>query len=274
MEGCLQRIEALEGVVQEMGRSKQRADAQLRLWRMATCALVGLMLVVVPLQVGTAQGDADSKLQAFLQHLVVENDGADIIIRGANLHIQNGTGATDQKNGTGNLIVGYNPVPTEGTVDRSGSHNVVIGPRHTYSSYGGLVVGEANNLAGPWSFVAGGTGNQALRPHSTVSGGKNNAASGDGASVSGGSGNTASGDFATVTGGQANGARGTYSTVCGGENNVSEIRGAAVVGGNANKATGEYSAVLGGSMNEAKALLSTVCGGRKVVNDERESHQP
>jgi hypothetical protein len=186
MENWLHRIEALEVVVQEMNRTKRRMEAQLRLWRIGTGALTGLLLIILPLQTGRAQGDADAKLQALLQHLVIENGGADLIITDANLHIRNGAGRTDTRNGRGNLIVGYNERRTDGTNAEVGSHNLVVGPRHNFPSYGGLVVGFNSEIRGRYSSVTAGTHNVAL---------------GDGSSVTGGQRNTAQGDFFTIGGG-------------------------------------------------------------------------
>ena len=75
----------------------------------------------------------------------------DVIFAGCNVHVQNGQGGTDISNGVGNLIIGYNE--TGGSLARSGSHNVVIGPEHSYSSYGGLVAGFDNTLSGAFASV-------------------------------------------------------------------------------------------------------------------------
>jgi hypothetical protein len=102
----------------------------------------------------------------------------EVVISGANLRIVNGLGATDTTNGLGNLIVSYNEPRGDGTDARTGSHNVVIGKEHNFSSFGGAVVGLRNEINGVFAVV---------------SGGRFNTASGENASVSGGSGNIASG---------------------------------------------------------------------------------
>ena len=101
--------------------------------------------------------------------------------------------------GSGNLIVGYNELRFSDNV-RTGSHNVVMGIRNNFSSFGGLVVGDFNEISGEFSSVSGGT---------------SNTASGELASVSGGSFNTASGDFATVSGGFQRTAPGTNNWAAG-----------------------------------------------------------
>jgi hypothetical protein len=81
-----------------------------------------------------------------------------------------GSGTTDgTTNGLGNLIVGYNENVFAAT--RTGSHNLIIGVDHEYTSFAGLVAGWTNTISGP---------------HATVSGGSSNVASGWAASVSGG----------------------------------------------------------------------------------------
>ena len=96
--------------------------------------------------------------------------GPHIIFTGANVHIRSGSGYTDDApNGLGNLIVGYNENPW--TYARTGSHNMVIGPEHGYSSYGGFVAGVRNRISGVDSSVSGGRFNQANGNQSSVSGG-------------------------------------------------------------------------------------------------------
>ncbi len=107
-------------------------------------------------------------------------------------------GATnDSVPGLGNLVVGYNEVPLgELSVgDRGGSHNLIVGQEHKYSSFGGLVAGLRNTISGNNSTVRGGNDNTASGPTSSVSGGFENLASGFETSVSGGFNHTASGDF-------------------------------------------------------------------------------
>ena len=92
------------------------------------------------------------------------------------------------KNGTGNLIIGYNEAPQElgtGPNDRSGSHNLVIGAQHIYTSTGGLIAGFHNRLFGPSASVTGGTLNTAGRPYTSISGGSEHYADGASASAEG-----------------------------------------------------------------------------------------
>ena len=93
-----------------------------------------------------------------------------------------------------------------GTFTRSlsGSHNVVIGSGHGYSSFGGMVVGEANLITGKFAVVSAGAANTASGDYGGVSAGGSNTASGGYSGVSGGFGNTASGSFgSSVSGGDS-----------------------------------------------------------------------
>src|SRR5215831_2560118 len=102
--------------------------------------------------------------------------------RGVNVQIVNGTGSTStiDPKATGNLIIGYNEddgnargtctvsgpadsfegncTSDGGTFTRSlsGSHNLVIGSGHGYSSFGGIVVGQENLITGKFAVVSGG----------------------------------------------------------------------------------------------------------------------
>ncbi len=91
---------------------------------------------------------------------------------GVNVQLVSGSGSTNGTvNGLGNLIVGYNRVRTvPGDTDRSGSHNIIVGQCHNYSSYGGLVTGYWNTISGRYSSVGGGLGNTASVDFFNVSG--------------------------------------------------------------------------------------------------------
>jgi len=86
---------------------------------------------------------------AALKNLLadVSRNGNDIYIDGANLHIRDGSGDTaGQVNGLGNLIIGYNEIIGSGD-NRTGSHNLILGSRNNYGSYGGLVAGYNDTIA-------------------------------------------------------------------------------------------------------------------------------
>ena len=147
--------------------------------------------------------------------------GPHLIFERVNLHILSGSGSTDDggsPSGLGNLVVGYNEVPSGGLVagDRDGSHNIVLGPEHKYLSTGGFVAGFRNTISGRSASVSGGGDNTASGFASSVSGGNSNMASGSVSSVSGGRFNEASGIFSSVNAGNDNTASGSFSSVSGG----------------------------------------------------------
>ena len=180
-------------------------------------------LAAVQQAVTTLQGQVAALQSALTQAtatiacLQMAPSGVDLIVNGCNLHIRSGGGSTDAAlNGLGNLIVGYNENFYPG-FDRSGSHNVIIGRHHSYSSFGGLVAGEENNLSGPGASIVGGAENIASGRLATVSGGFQNVANGLGSSISGGFDNITSGLGSSVSGGFGNTASGQFATVSGGQ---------------------------------------------------------
>jgi len=178
--------------------------------------------------------------------------GTDLVAIGCNVHIQSGSGATDDNGsltGSGNLFVGYN----EGVSDdvQTGSHNLIIGDDHSFTSYGGLVAGRDNKISGQYASVTGGMSNEAGGYSSSVSGGRDNTASWFYASVSGGYYNEASGKDASVSGGVANEASGEYASVSGGYDNEASGLASSVSGGESNSAYGTSSSVSGGDSQGA-----------------------
>jgi hypothetical protein len=128
---------------------------------------------------GTAAPDQSAAIAALTARVTalettlagVSRSGNQIIIEGANLHIRSGSGATDGPvNGLGNLIIGYNELRGAGDA-RSGSHNLIVGREHNYSSYGGIVAGLRNATSAAFASVSGGRDNVAGGAQATVGGG-------------------------------------------------------------------------------------------------------
>lgn len=189
--------------------------------------------------------------------------GPHIVFEGVNVHIRSGTGATaDAASGLGNLIVGYNEAPDRlGATDRSGAHNLIVGPEHRFPGFGGFVAGFRNIISGDFASVSGGRLNQAGNATASVSGGFGNAARGENASISGGFGNIAAGTNASISGGFNNAANGDTASVSGGSGNVARGVSSSVTGGASNTAIGRTSSVTGGANNIANAEFSGVAGG-------------
>lgn len=84
-------------------------------------------------------------IRDFADFLSVDSEAAAIRIVGANVQIVSGTGFTNDDGdltGLGNLIIGYND--SDGTEDRTGSHNLIVGDGHDWTSYGSTVLGKEN----------------------------------------------------------------------------------------------------------------------------------
>ncbi len=114
-----------------------------------------------------------------------------VIFEGVNIHVHGGSGETDDDDGSdmmddadesessaglGNLIIGYNERDSKDFQDRSGSHNLMIGPKHSYSGSGGLVVGRSNSVSGISASISRGRRNTASGKNSSVVGGEDNEA--------------------------------------------------------------------------------------------------
>jgi hypothetical protein len=223
-------------------------------------------------------GAEQTALKSILPYITLLSKGVDgkptIEFSGVNVEVLSGAGKTNAAvNGEGNLIIGYNELP--GT--QTGSHNLVIGDGHSFTSYGGLVAGHDNTVSGPYATVAGGEGNVATGAEAAVMGGTLNLASGAFSSVAGGcenlsgSGSPLSGSCTegaqSILGGFENTASGVESTVSGGEVNAANGGAASIAGGQFNTASGGAASVAGGDENEASesntasATASSVLGG-------------
>ncbi|UCD85171.1 MAG: hypothetical protein JSU92_02980 [Deltaproteobacteria bacterium] len=187
--------------------------------------------------------------------------GPHVILTGANLHVRSGGGSTAAAvNGVGNLIMGYNEYLSG---NRGGSHNLIVGTQHNYSSYGGFLAGYRNTVTTRYASVSGGADNTASGDYASVSGGYLNVASGVAASISGGYLNTASSYESSVSGGRENTASGDYSSVSGGEKNMASGYASSASGGRENTASDAYSSVSGGRENTVSGWYSSVSGGRE-----------
>jgi hypothetical protein len=216
------------------------------------------------LAAGLDAAEADlAGIEPLADYLEVDSATDAVRFVGANVYVQSGAGGTHAAvNGRGNLIVGYDE---DNGDTKSGSHNLVVGRHHTYTSYSGLVAGSNNAIIKPVATVSGGFYNTASGAGATVSGGMYNFATGPYASVTAGNANVASAPYSTVSGGLYNAASGDYSSVTGGWSNAASAPYATVSGGRGNLATGTHSSVTGGWWSEAAGHISTVAGGNEVI---------
>jgi hypothetical protein len=131
------------------------------------------------------------------QYVWVDTETDSVYFEGANVYIQSGSGATDDNTsillggdgtgsmrGLGNLIIGYDEdagdrYGPEWANDKNGSHNLVVGPFHSYANAGGLLGGWYNTTSGIYASVSGGFFNDASGVSASISGGTENTASVD-----------------------------------------------------------------------------------------------
>jgi hypothetical protein len=223
-----------------------------KIFSLPTLAILGLFSTAAQADDYVLIAESDSGCRLFI-------DGIDLVAEGCNVHIRNGEGYTEIGNDRGNLIVGYDEEEEDDL--KQGSHNLVVGPRHSYSSVGGLVAGHDNEISGNYASVTGGYDNAARGAASSISGGARNQADDYGASVAGGVSNQATGSCAAVSGGMGNSASGLGSLSAGGLQNDSSGYGSATTGGRYGEAQGFASISLGGQDNLSDGSYSVVVGG-------------
>ena len=80
----------------------------------------------------------------------------DVKVSSGNLVVQNGTNNTATANGKGNVVIGYNATRGPHKDKRGGSHNLVVGDKQNYASYGGIVGGYQNEISGKYATAAAG----------------------------------------------------------------------------------------------------------------------
>ena len=173
-----------------MARMKRRLRAT---WTLAFVGTIGTFVLGANPEARAQFGVTLTSLHNRL--MVVENKTQDmsrltdpetgqptVRFSGVNVQIVDGSGDTGGPvNGAGNLIVGYSEREDWsdiGPVARTGSHNLIVGDRHNYSSSGGLVAGYSNTISALYASVSAGINNTASGRYSSVSTGINNTASG------------------------------------------------------------------------------------------------
>jgi hypothetical protein len=171
----------------------------------------------------------DPSTQAAIADLLavvtVDLPAATLTITGVNVYVQSGSGTTDDGGapvGLGNLVLGYDEGSADGSDLKTGSHNLVIGPEHSYTGVGGIVAGEDNWLLADHSAILAGNKNEVSGPYSAALSGKNHVVSGDGAAVIAGDSNVVSSSWGVVVGGYTNTTAGFKSVIVGGSSNRTE----------------------------------------------------
>ena len=111
-----------------------------------------------------------------------------VVFQSVNLQIISGSGSTaGVVNGEGNLVIGY--AENSGNRPRTGSHNLIVGSENGWTSFGGIVGGQSNQLTGKYATVFG--ANNVASGAWAFLAGQHNRASGSSSSVLGGNGNSA-----------------------------------------------------------------------------------
>jgi hypothetical protein len=135
------RLDALEHQVHTLYQQAHAVDRRLRWWRRLAWGLGVLGVLGWTLQAVTAGDgaalpfpDRFAALERKLAPLTFDAATNEVVITGANLRLQNGMGSTETTNGLGNLLVGYHEPRDSGEDRQTGSHNVVVGKQHQFSS--------------------------------------------------------------------------------------------------------------------------------------------
>jgi hypothetical protein len=153
--------------------------------------------------------------------------GTDLTFSGVNVYVNNGSGATANTNGLGNLIVGYNEANLDsygvaakapGTQTRVGSHNLIVGRGHEYTSYGSFISGQGNESTASYNAITGGSFNTAGGYGDLLAGSFNIATGADDALIAGAN-NSITSDYSSITGGTSNYVSGHWSSISGGQSN-------------------------------------------------------
>jgi hypothetical protein len=188
-----------------------------------------------------------SGIADLAEYLSVDTATDSVIFSGANVYIQDGSGDTaGATNSLGNLIIGYSEQGSA-SYGRNGSHNLVVGAEHEWTSYGGVVAGYRNTITGVSASILGGDYNIASGTYAAIAGGEGNNSTGRATAVAGGAYNEASGSAASVAGGNSNRATAEVGTVGGGWGNTASFTSSHVSGGRNNEAAHNASVVVGGN---------------------------
>lgn len=218
-------------------------------------------------------------LETLLADVTRDNGGPGgtdrLLFTGMNLQLVDGTGNTqctgddldggtngsgETCNGEGNLIIGYNE-DAFSPATRTGSHSLVVGQFHSWTTYGHILGGVGNTASDANTSVLGGRGNVASGPEAAILGGNTNVATGRRSAITGGLFNEATGQESVAVGGRENIASGTSSTAGGGYLNQASGTRSVSAGGTANIAFGSSSTANGGSSNQAIGIGASVSGG-------------
>lgn len=267
-QNVLDRLDALDTKVAAL--EAQNATQESKIASLETTNAAQAATITTLEDENATQASEIAALESLTSSMTLVTVDGQPTVRFSDVNVQIVDGSNDTSdasgplNGRGNLIVGYNENNSD---QRTGSHNLIVGPSHSYTSYGSLIAGFNNFAAGASSSITGGQSNRANGAVSSIAGGNANTANGNWSSVTGGEANTANGFWSSVTSGTNNTANAAFSSVTGGSDNNADGFASSVTGGGGNTASGGRSSVTGGSSNAASGQDNTVAGGDDVLCD-------
>jgi hypothetical protein len=142
MKNCIVVIAALVGLPSALDQPSRRSDsADLQNQVVELSRMVGQLQQDLTV-IGNRLSATQSALTLVQQNSVLELGDAvslthdadgnpTVLFKAVNLQVTNGAGTTDSRNGVGNIIVGYNE-DGEAALDRTGSHNMVLGEEQSF----------------------------------------------------------------------------------------------------------------------------------------------
>ena len=197
-------------------------------------------------------------------------DGTPIESCGVNVYIRDGSGSTltpkdKDETGLGNLIIGYNELPSTQNPLRTATHSIIVGNKHEYLTTASIILGIQNKIQETsLSLINGHKNIEIDGVLLTILGGFNHIASQLPYSVIlGGEQNTSTGRACVIAGGYLNHCKGKNSSIIGGLNNTTYGEASIIAAGLGNiiSSTGLYATIIGGLENLAEAVQSSILGG-------------
>ena len=258
----------LTGFLAQFGQNFQPAPVLIdSVDLLSVIQMMQAQIIDLQTQVAILEASSVSGLGAYIS---VDDSAHTVLVSGANFQVVNGLGDNLSQNGLGNIIGGYNtPVADSELLERTGSHNIIVGQGQRYTGNCNLIGGQDNLASGNLGIVLGSQNNLGgIR--NVMIGGSNNEANGVVNLVLGGAGNDIDGEHNVVLGGVGNFADGDYNVAVGGENNIANSSSArnVIIGGYDNTTVSTFnSVVLGGDNNtigssEGLSSVSVIVGGR------------
>lgn len=255
----------LTGFLAQFGQEFQPAPVLIdSVDLLAVIQMMQAQITALQAQVATLESSSVPGLAAYIS---VDDSAHTVVVSGANLQVVNGLGTDLSQNGLGNIIGGYNtPAAESELLERTGSHNIIVGQGQRYTGNCNLIGGQDNLASGTWGIVLG-TQNDLGGIRNVMIGGSNNQANGAVNVVLGGVSNVIDGDWNVVLGGQSNQANGQKNVVLGGQGNVAVGGRGVIMGGRTNSLIGDAGSIVGGESNSigtdsTDTRYAAVVGGR------------